>query len=172
MHPKLSPRRHRAGRIALCAVTFSAALLSGCQEQQAAAPVVITDPVYSEVRVRHREVHDVKLVTYVKTASHTACKSASDEFVRTSGFADDDEWELTGVKCKDTIRLRFEQMFDNEQMQATYVTVDRTGGWSHDARLVIYGVPSTRSLEFCNQLAGHLQGRLGARVGCVKGHVG
>lgn len=130
----------------------------------------ITDPVFAEIRMTLLEQPDVKLVVFVKTASDEKCKDAIAEWEEEVGS--DEEWETSEQKCTKNIREKYLGTFDNNPIHATYIRVDRSGGWSHDARTIIFGVPSSDAAAACEEMATYFGRQLGADVGCVTGSVG
>ena len=142
-----------------------AVLFSGCDQV-----LPITDPVYAEIRMTLKEQPDIKLLVFVKTRSDAKCEEAIDEWLEEVGG--DDEWDSTNNKCKDEINEKYLGTFENNPIHATYIRIDRRGGWSHDARAIIFGVASSDAAAACEEMALYFQRQLGAKVGCVKGSVG
>ena len=142
-----------------------AVLSAGCERL-----LPITDPVFAEIRMTLKEQPDVKLLVFVKTASNERCEEAIEEWLEEVG--DDEEWETTAKKCKKEIKEKYLGTFENNPIHATYIRVDRSGGWSHDARAIIFGVASSHAAAACEEMAVYFQQRLGAKVGCIEGSVG
>lgn len=163
----MTKSKNRAPRTMVVGATLIAVgLLVGCEQ-----PPII-DPTYAEIRLTYVEQEDVKLAVFIKTESAEACKVAIEEFFEDAEIKDDKEWRSTKVDCKKTIHSKYVKTFDNQAIHATYMLVDRKGGWTHDARMIFFGIPSTQAASACDEVSQYFGSRLGADVACIKGSVG
>lgn len=153
------------GRIGLFSI--SVLWLSVCDM----ASTEVTDPTYAEIRYSH-DPTKIEMVCFIETRNEADCKKASLEF--TDGFMEGphEGWQETRNSCTKTLNDLYERVFNDEQIHATYIKLDRSGGWDYDARLILYGLPSSSAQQACEKVAKQLEKRFQADVECVQGTVG
>jgi hypothetical protein len=115
----------------------------------------------------------IQLVTVMEVSSETECKVASDEFNK--GFlegAPPGEWRETERSCSQALEPIYQRVMNKEKFHATYLIVSPKGDWNWEARLVIFGVPSSEAQPVCEQLSKDMEEDLGAAAECVQGTIG
>ncbi len=129
----------------------------------------VTDPYYSEIRVKLRE-HDVELVGIGKMNSFEDCQARS-LLVWVHSLKHIGEVKLDS-ECKQTVSGKYMKLFDNKQATASYIAFDKGQPGERDARFLIYGVPSSHVYKACDEITKKAKERYSGAVYCVQGSVG
>ncbi len=129
----------------------------------------VTDPYYSEIRVKLRE-HDVELVGIGKMNSFEDCQARS-LIVWANTLEHLGEVSFNS-QCTKTLPKRFLKLFENEQTSASYIAFDKGRGEERDGRFLFYGIPASHVYQACEKIIKEITQSYSGAVYCVQGHVG
>jgi hypothetical protein len=128
----------------------------------------VKDPVYAEFRMKYN--NGVELVGIGRMDSQSDCERRADVFWR--GVLADANAQMSSVHCDRKIAPRYEGLFSNRVIHATYVALDRGNSGERDGRFIIYGVPSSEVGKVCPTLISTIKQKYNGKVECVVGTVG
>ncbi len=129
----------------------------------------VTDPYYSEIRVKLRE-HDVEMVGIGKMNSFEDCQARS-LIVWANTLEHLGEVSFNS-QCKKTLPNRFLKLFDNEPTSASYIVLDKGRGEERDGRFLFYGIPASQVYDACEEITKEIKQSYSGEVYCIKGRVG
>lgn len=127
------------------------------------------DPVYAEFRVKYE--NGVELVGVGRMNSQSDCEQRAAEFWRRV-LASNAKAEVSPVRCDMTLPDRYDGLFVNRAMHATYIAMDRGNSGERDGRFLIYGVPSSEVVKVCPALIEVVKRNYKGKVDCIQGTVG
>lgn len=145
---------------------------SGRSADGDAAPEVITDPVYAEVRF-HTDIHDrsFQAVALAKTVNEADCKHGTDQLVQRitnpqgSGRL---KWTLVSSECSKTIDSRAQHLFENKRTFVNYVSGARGASDEREERLIIWGVTAEEGDMICEVMVPAMQKQRQGAVKCIQ----
>jgi Prokaryotic cytochrome b561 len=129
-------------------------------------------PTYALVTMRHDETR-IQMVTIMTTFSEAQCNAAIREYM--AGFESDPssgEWRQTERSCRQQIESLYERVMRKEKFHATYIAFSPKNSWEYEARIVLYGIPSTQAQEICQQVAREVGNRYQVDAECNQGTIG
>ena len=68
--------------------------------------------------------------------------------------------------------MRYEGLFSNRVIHATYLALDRGNSGERDGRFIIYGVPSSEVSKVCPVIIATIKQRYRGKVECIQGTIG
>lgn len=128
------------------------------------------DPMYAEIRIKHADT-GVELVGLGKMNSQSDCDHRTG-MVWGKIFASEQRFEVTSIQCVPALPSRYEDLFADRQIHATYISFTRGSAGERDGRFVIYGVPSSEVARVCPELVQRVKQNYSGKVECVQGTVG
>ncbi len=129
-----------------------------------------SEPVFVEIRIQQAD-SSVLLVGVGRMESMRDCRARSRRFWE-GVFNSKERFRLVSSECKDAIADRYLRLFNDEQMHATYLALDRGNPLERDGRFVIYGVPSSQAARECPRIIQQIQKRYSGPIRCIQGTVG
>jgi hypothetical protein len=127
------------------------------------------NPVYADFRVKYS--NGVELVGIGRMDSQGDCERRADEFWRRT-LAVESGTEISSVRCDKQLAARYEGLFSNRVIHATYIALDRGNSGERDGRFIVYGVPSSEVGKVCPTLIGIIKRTYSGKVECIQGTVG
>ena len=129
----------------------------------------VTDPYFCELRVKDPD-SGVSLVGFGEMNSLADCETRSARFwAETLKFVGETEVSTT---CKKDIPAKYQRVFANERISATYMALEKGQRGERNARLVFYGVPSSVVAQECPKLIERIRRSYKGKIYCVQGSVG
>lgn len=128
------------------------------------------DPMYAEIRIKHADT-GVELVGLGKMNSQSDCDRRTGK-VWGKIFASEQRFEVTSIQCVPALPSRYEDLFADRQIHATYLSFTRGSAGERDGRFVIYGVASSDVATVCPRLVEAARRNYSGKVVCVQGLVG
>ncbi len=129
-----------------------------------------TDPHFIEIRVSINDTN-VKLVGFGKMHSYEDCLARS-AIVWGNVFKQTGNLNLINTQCSKTISKKYQKLFNNQPITATYIAMDKGRGSERDGRFVFYGVPSSYVAKECNKIIADVKKRYRGKIFCIKGTIG
>ena len=151
----------------LCLLVFACLAPIACELLQDKGP-----PIYALVRMRH-DASRVELLTLMETFGDTGCDVAIEQFM--AGFYEDDdneEWRRSERNCLTELEPLYQQAFNKEQFHATYLIIEPEAAWEYEARILLFGIPSSQAQEVCASVAKDIGSRFQVKTECVQGTIG
>ncbi len=129
----------------------------------------VTDPYYVEIRI---DIHEsnVQLVGFGKMNSYEDCQGRSLLFWM--NILKDLGKVNVATQCKKEISAKYQKLFANEKMTATYVVYDRGTDGERDGRFLFYGIPSSQVFGKCEEITQKAKQHYSGKVYCIQGTVG
>lgn len=127
-------------------------------------------PHYAEFRIR-LHANNIELVGFGKMTSLQDCL-AHNAGVWSSAFSNSAEVKAVNTDCNKSLPKRYEKLFRNEPIQATYLVFERGSEEERDGRFIIYGIPSSLVMQECGRIISGIKRRYHGKVYCVEGKVG
>jgi hypothetical protein len=128
------------------------------------------DPVYSEIRVKFADT-GIELFGLGKMNSEGDCQTRTEAIWKRT-FSDEQRFEIASMRCVPAIPARYQELFANRPIQATYLSFERGNSGERDGRFVIYGVASSDVASVCPRLVEAAKRNYSGKVVCVQGTVG
>jgi hypothetical protein len=76
------------------------------------------------------------------------------------------------TQCKKEISAKYQKLFANEKMTATYVVYDSGADGERDGRFLFYGIPSSQVFGKCEGITQKAKRHYSGKVYCIQGTVG
>jgi hypothetical protein len=133
-------------------------------------PQKATNWVYAEFRVKYKD--GTELVGIGRMDSPSDCERRAEEFWRKALAVDAMGAQVSPMRCGEQLPPRYEGLFSNRVIQATYVALDRGNAGERDGRFIIYGVPSSEVGKVCPIIINNIKSTYGGKVECVIGTIG
>lgn len=127
---------------------------------------------YALLTLKHAATR-IQIVTVMEVESEPECDVASRAFSK--GFlegAGSGEWRETERTCQQELEPIYQRVMNKEKFHATYLILHPKGEWRYEARIVLFGVPSSEAQPVCQQLAKAMKEELEAEAECVQGTIG
>ncbi len=129
----------------------------------------VTDPYYLAVRINDPDT-GVKFVGFGKMNSLADCEARGllvwkKTFSRVGTIKRKSE-------CKKEISKKFMKLFQNKQMNATYIVFDKGNKRERDGRFLVYGVPSSHVKKWCDKFIKNTKTDYQGTISCIQGKVG
>ncbi|AMO25066.1 hypothetical protein GCM10027034_04910 [Ramlibacter solisilvae] len=140
------------------------------RELDAKHPVVISNPVYAEVRVTmNAGSRSIEGVVLAKTVDQADCEQFSQQLVgKLSGNQGGaPSLQLQSRECKAALTPRNARLFDNEPTFVTYVSAARGERTEREIRWIYWGVTADESDRTCG-IVPHLQKGWKGTVSCIR----
>lgn len=155
----------------LIVILIGAAIYFGYQHlnnDELAAPDVIDNPVYADVRVDARVGgRDLQLVLFGKMASQEDCELRS-ALVWTKFLSGCKECIKRTSVCKAQLEPRYQRLFDNVAIPSAYVSATRGSKYERDGRIVIFGLTADEGDAICEQTIANFKSSYAGTIECVK----
>jgi hypothetical protein len=138
------------------------------KNDELAAPDVIEDPVYADVRVdAHVAGRDLQLALFGKMSSQADCELRS-ALVWTKFLSSCKECVQRTSICKAQLEPRYQRLFDNVAIPSTYISVTRGSKYERDGRIVIFGLTADEGDAICEQTIANFKSSYAGTIECVK----
>jgi len=137
-----------------------------------AAPEVITDPVYAEIRF-HTEIHDrsFQAVALAKAIDESDCKHATEVITKRIEEESQDpgylKWTQISSECNKHLDSRTQRLFDNKPTFVNYISAARGAPDEREERRIIWGVTAEEGDEWCAAVLSHAQKDRRGEVKCI-----
>ncbi|HMN44611.1 MAG TPA: hypothetical protein PKE27_08570 [Povalibacter sp.] len=134
---------------------------------EGAAPEVITDPVYAQMRMDAKiQGREFNFLLLGKMAGDEDCRLRSNQAWSDviNGCA---ECTKQAATCTATLEPRYQRLFDNVAIHSTYMSFEREAPRERDGRMVIYGLTADEGDFICEQLRAKFQNHYTGKVECV-----
>lgn len=128
-------------------------------------------PTYALVQLRH-DATRIQMVTLMKTYSEPECNAAIEEYMNSFFEGDTEGWRQTERSCRQTLEELYQRVFNKEQFHATYVILSAKEDPDYDARVVLFGIPSSQAQQICEKVARDIERRMKVDAECVQGTIG
>ncbi len=129
-----------------------------------------TDPYFVEIRVSVDNTN-VTLVGFGKMLSYEDCLARS-AIVWRNVFKRTGKLNLINTQCSKTLSKKYQKLFDNKPITASYIAFDKDNGRERDGRFVFYGIPSSYIIKECNKIIAQARNNYHGKIFCVKGSIG
>lgn len=130
------------------------------------------EPVYAEFRIRDMR-SDVELLGFARMESMDDCQERRQRVLDNMTRNCPECRVSYQDKCLATMPDRYAKLFDNQRIQATYLVLERGKDKDErDARLVIFGVPSSAAIKVCPAIQQSFKRSYSGAISCVQGTVG
>lgn len=153
--------------VASLLITAATIACTGTSREEPKGP-----PTYAMVTLRHDATH-IQMVGLMETFSDAQCDAAIREYM--AGFEADPsavEWRETERSCQQNIADIYQRVMRKEVFHATYIAFSPASRWDYEARIVLFGIPSTQAQEICQQVAKDVRNRYGVQTECIQGTIG
>ena len=132
-----------------------------------AAPEVIENPVYADVRVDMRVAgRDLQFALFGRMASEEDCQRRSNP-VWGKVIEGCKECVQRTATCKPALEPRYERLFSNTPIHSTYISFTRGSPQERDGRMVIYGLTVDEGDAICQQAVQRFRTNYTGKAECV-----
>ena len=138
------------------------------QSHDSAAPDVIDDPVYADMRLdMHVGGRDLQFALFGKMASQADCDQRSKEVWGKVIEGCKECVQRTSV-CKTELEPRYQRLFDNTAIHSTYISFTRGSAYERDGRMVIFGLTADEGDAICEQTRSRFGSNYSGTIACVR----
>ncbi|WP_126455722.1 hypothetical protein [Sulfuriflexus mobilis] len=130
----------------------------------------VTDPHFIEIRVAVDNTN-IKLVGFGKMFSQEDCLARSAK-IWVNVFKEAGKLNLVDTNCSKTLPGRYEKLFDNKPIAASYLVFEKGNNRERDGRFIFYGIPSSYVAKECDKLIARAKKNYRGKVYCVQGTIG
>lgn len=133
------------------------------------APVATAAPSYAEVRVDVEVAsRTINMVLFAKMLDEGDCRQRTEAIWRKI-LQDCKDCAFQVMNCKSELSLRYAQLFDDEPINLTYLSMKQGSGAERDGRLVIWGLTVNEAAQVCDQMKGAFRSRYTGDLRCIAG---
>ncbi len=129
----------------------------------------VTDPYFVKITVKDVNT-GLKMVGFGKMNSYEDCQARS-ALVWAKTFANIGTL-TTDTTCSKELPARYQPIFENKTFHATYIAFDKGSNRERDARMVIYGVGSSKVAEHCSTITQKVRQSYKGKIYCIQGTIG
>lgn len=132
-----------------------------------AAPDVIEDPVYSDIRLdMHVAGRDIQFALFGKMAGQEDCDRRAKRVWGKVIEGCKECVQQTAV-CKTELEPRYQRLFDNTAIHSTYISFTRGADTERDGRMVIFGLTADEGDAICDQTISRFNSNYAGKIECV-----
>lgn len=129
----------------------------------------VTDPYFVEIRINDLQ-SDLQIVGFGKMNSYADCQGRA-AIIWAKAFEKVGKVSID-TACNKQISKKYQRLFENQPIQATYIVFDKGTDRERDGRFVIYGVASSHVAQQCSIITRKVRQSYNGKIYCVQGTVG
>ena len=156
-------------KLIVVVILLAAASYFGYQHLEASGPRDITDPVFAEIRIdMNAGGRELNLVLFGKMADEQDCRTRA-AIVWSKTISGCKECEFNVSNCLEELAPRYAKLFEDQQIQSTYLSFTRGNREERDGRMVIYGLTADEGNMVCEVARAQFQREYTGQVTCIEG---